>query len=344
MKVMLTGATGHIGSNVARELIAQGHEVVALVREKSSRKGIEGLAMKIVVGDVLDPASLAKACEGADAVIHCAAEFAIWAPDPTTISLPAVQGTENVLRAAATAGVKRVVVTSSAAAVGGSTRPNDLRTENDWFDDATVPYYRAKMEAERTAKRLSAELGLATIILLPTLVLGPNDHRITPSMRPVLDLANGKQPTVDGGMNVVSVRDVARAHVRALERGEPGERYLIAGDNVTVKDLGAMIAAYTGKVPAHMTLPKWAVRVAASVMEAGAALTGKAPGLTRAAVDDVLGKYAWVDGGKGRAAFDLHPMDARSVVEDTLRWFLESGKLEPRIADKVQAALQQSAA
>lgn len=344
MKVLLTGATGHIGSNVARELVKALHHVTALVRESSDRRGIDGLPVEVVVGDVLDEASVARASKGADAVVHCAAEFAMRSSDPEPILRASIEGTRNVLRAASAAGAKRAVVTGSAAAVGASATASEIRSEKDWPESATVPYYRAKVEGERAAKAIASELGLATVVLLPTLVLGPNDHRKTPSMQPILDVANGKQPTVDGGLNVVSVVDVARAHVLALTRGDAGERYLIAGENLTLRELGEKIAAFTGKVPKHMSLPKWAVRLVATAMEAGSAISGRPPALTRALVDDAFGKFAFVDGSKARAVLGLQPVSAGEVVEETLRWFLDQGWLAPAIAENVRAALSKAKA
>lgn len=326
MKVLLTGATGHIGANIARELLREGHEVVALVRAGSDRRGIEGLKLELVEGDILDPRSLERAARGVDAVIHAAAQFEVLGrAEP--ILRTAIEGTENVLHAAAVAGARRVVVTSSAAAVGASERADELRTEQDWFDAATVPYYQAKQQAERRAHALAKELGLQCISLLPTLVLGPEDYRVTPSMRPILDVATGKQPTFDGGLNVVSVHDVARAHVAALTRGEPGERYLIAGENLTLKELGALISDLVKRPVKHMPLPKWLVGVVAALGETVAGITKKPPALSRALVHDVYGKYAFVDGTKGRVAFSLEPVRAKEVVAETLAWFEQRGLL-----------------
>ncbi len=339
MLVALTGASGHIGGNVARELCAAGHEVIALRRKTSTPQGLGALPLTWVEGDLLDGESLQRLCEGADAVIHCAADFAIYTRDPAGLVRASVDGTKNLLDAAAAAGVGRVVVTGSAASVGASERPDDLRTERDWPTAPSVPYYHAKVEAEKLATRRAVELGLPTVVLLPTLVLGPHDHRLTPSMRPVLEIANGKQPTAPGGLNLVSVHDVARAHVLALHRGEPGERYLIAGENVTLRQLGALVAAYTERVPQHLEVPKWLVRLVAGVMEAGATVTGRPAGLTRALVDDVFGKYAWVDGSKARAAFNLTMRSATDVVEETLRWFLTAGRLDAKVALRVASHL-----
>lgn len=338
-KVMVTGASGHIGSNVVRSLLAEGHRVVALVRPTSDRAGLEGLEVELATGDVLDRQSLAAAARGAEHVIHCAANFAIWAPDPAQIVAPAVDGTRNVIEIAAEAGVRRVVATSSSAAVGGSPSADQVRTEADWFEDPTVPYYRAKVEAERVAHEVGRDVGVEVVTLCPSLVLGPHDHRCTPSMKPILDIANGRGPTVDGGCGVVSVRDVARAHVLALTRGNAGERYLVSGDNCTLVELGRMVESLTGTHAKHLALPRWAFLTVAALMEAGAALTGRAPAMTRAAVRDVLGKFAWYDATKARTVLGLSPMPAEAVVRETVEWFLEKGWLDAKVAERTRERL-----
>lgn len=338
-RVLVTGSTGHIGANVVRELLQAGHQPVAFVRETSSREPIEGLEAAIAVGDVLDAASLEKAARGTQVIIHCAANFSLWAKDPDTILKPAVEGTRNAFRAAAANGVRRIVLTSSAAAIGASPSPDRLMTEADWLDDAETPYYRAKLESERLAYELAKETGVEVVVLCPALVLGAHDYRITPSMRPILDIANGKGPTVEGGAAIITARNVARAHVAAMRRGESGERYVLGGDNCTLVEIGRLVSAYTGTQPKHLTLPRWAFVSIAAMMELGASLSGKPPAMTRAAVRDVLGKYAWYDCSKARAALGFVPESAEHVIGETIRWFLQRGWLSPKIAERTRERL-----
>lgn len=339
-RILVTGASGHIGGHVVRELQRQERHPVAFVRATSR---VEGLEVERCVGDLLDPASLARAATGCDAVIHCAANFAIWARRRDDIVRPTVEGTANVLAAAARAGIRRVVYTSTCAAVGYSERADVLRSERNWNRQPRLEYYRAKLEAERTALRIAAEQRLDLITICPTLVLGSHDYRITPSMQPLLDLANGRGATIDGGANVVSVRDVALAHVRALDHGAGGERFLVGGENLTLRELGMLVGAITGRMPRHLRLPRWAFGVVAALIEVAAAITRKPPTLTRAAVHDVVGKYAWFDCTKARATFGIEPTPAATVVRETLRWFLERNLLRAPVSSATRAALQAAA-
>jgi dihydroflavonol-4-reductase len=337
-RILLTGATGHIGNNIARVLVGRGAEVVALVRKTADRRAIEGLALELRDGDLLDAASLDRAMEGCDGVIHAAANYADWAKDPAEITRPAVTGTENVLRAAARAGIGRVVATSSCVACGVSSRPDELRTEADWSAGSSMPYQQAKLDAERLALRLSRELGLELVTILPTLVLGPHDYRITPSTAALLGIANGTTPTFDGGANVVAVEDVALAHVAALAPEVEQGRYLVGGENLTIAQIGALVERSTGRQPKHLGLPRAVVMTAAALMEAVAGITGKKPGLTRGFAREVLGKYGWFDCSKARTALRIDPRPAAEVVEATLRWLAERGALEPAIGRAVLAA------
>ncbi len=328
-RAIVTGANGHIGANVVRALLTRDVEVVAFVRPGSDRRGLEGLDVELAEGDILAPETLGPAMEGCDALFHCAAVFALWSKDgDESILRAAIEGTGNVLRAAAAAGIRRAVVTSSVAAVGGSTSADQLLDAEHWAQGLTVPYYVAKQTAERRAFELAQELGLELCTILPTLVLGPHDHRVTPSSKLVLDMLRGEGATVEGGGNVVDVRDVAEAHVRAFERGVAGERYIVGGENLTNRELGALVERVAGVKVKHLTLPRWLFSTVAGAMELGAAISGKPPTLTRAAVHDLFGRFAWYDTTKTRSQLGLEPRDAEAVIRATAEWFA------PRIAPK----------
>jgi dihydroflavonol-4-reductase len=331
-RAFVTGANGHIGASIVKELEGRGYEVSGLVRPGSDRRGLEGSALTIHEGDVLDAPSVARAMKGADVVFHCAASFALWARDPDEILRPALEGTRNVLEAAASAGVRRVVHTSSAAAVGASTSADRLLMEDDWFDDPRVPYYQAKTQSERLAVRLARERGIDLVTVCPTMVLGAGDYRLTPSQRVLLDLVNGKGVTVDGGTNVVSAADVAVGHVLAAERGRPFERYILGGDNLSIVEIGGLLEALTGVRPKHLRLPRWAFKGIAAVMELGAGIRHRAPAMTRAAVDDVLGKYAWYDLTRARAELGFEAAPAMLVIAEAIQWYGQMGWLVPGVA------------
>lgn len=321
-RALVTGASGHIGANLVRDLVEHGYTVRAFVRAKSDTRGLDGLDVERVTGDVLDPTSVERACEGCSLVFHAGAPYVTWARDPSTIVEPAVRGTENVLRAAKAAGVRRVVVTSSCNAVGFT--KGERLDERTWNERATSPYMRAKLEQERRADALAAELDLDVVKVLPTGVLGPHDYRRTPTTGPFVDALVGKGP-VPFPMNLIDVRDVARGHVLAAERGRRGERYLLGGENVDVSTLASLVEKHTGRRPKEGLPPAWVLRTVAAVSEAFAPLVGTAPPITRALLDDVDGGAPLFDCGKARRELGLEPRGAEEVVVSVIAWARQMG-------------------
>lgn len=321
-KVLVTGANGHIGSNLVRELLAHDYSVVALVRDGADLRGLEGLDVAIVHGDVCDEATVARATEGCTYVFHLAAPYQTWAKDDRTIVDPALRGTECVLRAAKASGVKRVVVTGSCNAVG-FTRDEPL-DESAWRDaaHATSPYIRAKREQELRALELGKELDLDVVVVLPTSVLGPHDYRKTPTTAPFVDALKGKGP-VPFAMNLVDVRDVALGHRLAAEKGTRGERYLLGGENVDVPTLATMVEKQTGKKPAQGLPPSWVLRVVATVAEGVSMISGKPPMITRALLDDVAGGVPLFKIDKARRELGYEPRGAAEVIDATATWARE---------------------
>ena len=334
-QALVTGANGHIGSNLVRDLQEHGYTVVAGVRTGADVRGLAGLEVRRISGDVLDADAMAAAVAGMDVVFHLGAPYAVWAKDPSSIVEPAVRGTENVLRAAKAAGVRRVVVTSSCNAVG-FTKGEPL-DETSWNERISSPYLRAKGEQERLAHALAKELDLDVVMVLPTAVLGPYDYRKTPTMAPFVDALRGSGP-VPFPMNVVDVRDVARGHVLAAEKGRRGERYLLGGENVDLATLATLIEQQTGKRPSEGLPPSWVLRAVAVVAEAASAISGKAPPITRAVLDDVAGGVPLFDIGKARKELGYEPRGAAEVIEATVRWADEMGWLPKRAARPQPAA------
>lgn len=316
-KTLVTGANGHIGSNLVRELEAHGYDVVALVREGADRRGLEGTKARVVTGDVLDAAGVARAVAGCTRVFHLAAPYVVWARDERTIVDPAVRGTENVLRAAKENDVARVVLTGSCNAVG-FTRGEPL-DETTFREHAVSPYVRAKREQELRARELAESLGVDLVTVLPTSVLGPYDFRKTPTTAPFVDVARGKSP-VPFAMNLVDVRDVACGHRLAAEHGVSGSRYLLGGDNVDVETLATLIGARTGKKPATGLPPLWVLRVVGALSEAVSSLSGKPPLITRALLDDVAGGAPLFKIDKARTELGYAPRPADEVVAATIEW------------------------
>lgn len=330
-KSLVTGANGHLGANLVRDLLAHGHEVVALVREGANVTGLSGLSVTVVKGDVLDAASVEGAMTGCELVFHAGAPYAVWAKDPKTIVEPAVRGTEHVLRAAKKLGVRRVVVTSSCNAVGFTGDPSKLRDETMWAERATSPYIRAKNEQEKRAWALSQELGLDVVTVLPTAVLGRFDYKKTPTTAPFVDVLAGKAP-VPFAMNLVDVRDVARGHVLAAEKGKAGERYLAGGDNADTETIAGLVEKHTGRRPGEGLPPLWVLRVLAAILRPISFLSGSPPLITSELLDDAGGRAPLFDCRKARRELGLSPRGAEEVVIDTLRWALFMGWLPEKVA------------
>jgi dihydroflavonol-4-reductase len=247
MKVFLTGATGFVGHHVARALAAEGAELRMLVRKTSNLANLEGLAGETHVGDLSEPESLRSALSGCDAVVHVAADYRFWIREPEAMYKANVEGTRELLRMAREAQVPRFVYTSSVATM--HFRTDGLVINEDTpvsLKDMVGHYKRSKFLAEREAVA-AAEGGQKVIILNPTTPVGPHDAKPTPTGRIFVDFLNGKFPVyMDTGLNLVDVAEVARTHVAALTVGQPGKRYILGGENLTLKQILDKMSAITG--------------------------------------------------------------------------------------------------
>src|SRR6202522_3448583 len=247
MKVFLTGATGFVGHHVARELAAQGAELRLLVRESSNLANLEGISGETHVGDLSEPETIKSALEGCEAVFHVAADYRLWIPDPEAMYRANVNGTRELLRMAHEAGVRRVVYTSSVATMGF--RADGLIVNEDTpvsLENMVGHYKRSKFLAEQEAIA-AAKAGQQVIILNPTTPIGSHDSKPTPTGRIFVDFLNRKFPAyVDTGLNLVDVSEVARAQVLALTKGTPGRRYILGGENLTLKQILDKMSAITG--------------------------------------------------------------------------------------------------
>ena len=257
MRVLVTGATGFIGGNLARTLSRQGHEVIGLVRSGSNTLTIDGTQVKTVAGDILDRESLASAIKGCQTVFHCAGAYTFWAKDPGTIYRTNVEGTANVLEAAWQAQVNHVVYTSTVSTIGPPGEgPADENTPLDPHH-LVGNYKKSKYQAEQVALTMAAK-GVPVVVVNPTTPVGPWDVKPTPTGRIVLDYLLGRIPTyVATGMNLVDVEDVAAGHVLAMEKGMPGQRYLLGTRNVTLKEVFFMLQELTGRPAPRWRTPYW---------------------------------------------------------------------------------------
>ena len=255
MKALVTGATGFVGSAVVRELLHNGEEVKALVRPASDRRNLEGLEVEAVQGDIADPASVRSALTGCDRVYHVAALYTMDDP-PEAYERINVEGSRNVFRACMDAGVQRVVYTSTIAAVGTARKGRLVDEDTIWnLGDLYVPYVTTKYIAEFEAMRAFAE-GLPVVVVNPCAPMGARDAKPTPTGRLIVDFLNGRMPVYPPMLfNVVDVDDVAVGHRLAMERGRPGRRYILGGDNVSLKDVLQVLARMTGTRGPLMPIP-----------------------------------------------------------------------------------------
>src|ERR1700720_623997 len=227
-----TGATGFVGSAVARALLARGRRVRVLARPNSDRRNLAGLAVEIAEGAMEDPCSLARAVAGCRYVYHVAADYRIWVPDPAPMFRANVDGTRDLLTAALEAGAERVVYTSSVATLGLVSGGSADEKTPSRVEDMIGPYKRSKFEAEEVARELAVARGLPVVIVNPSTPVGPGDIKPTPTGRLILEAARGQMPAfVDTGLNIVHVDDVAEGHLAAAENGRIGERYILGGEN-----------------------------------------------------------------------------------------------------------------
>src|SRR5258705_10481344 len=282
---LVTGATGFVGANVARELLREGAAVRVLARPNGDRRAIDGLAVEICEGDLVDPASVRRAVQGVGTVFHVAADYRLWAPRPEEIYRANVEGTRAVLQAAADAGVKRVVHTSSVGALGipGDGTPG-TETTPVTLADMVGPYKASKFLAEQVALGFALK-GLPLVIVNPSTPIGPWDVKPTPTGQMIVDFLQGKMfATVDTGLNLVHVRDVARGHLLAAERGRVGEKYILGNTNLTLVQIATLLAGITGCRAPRVRIPYAVAWLAAGCMEAAARVTGGPPRVSLTAV------------------------------------------------------------
>ena len=324
----VTGATGFVGSAVARALRAAGIGVRALVRPGSPRANLDGLGADIVEGDMRDARAVLSATNGARYVFHVAADYRLWAPDPEEILRTNVEGTRVVMEAAHAAGTERIVYTSSVATLkpcpGGAPADETMPLSES---EAIGAYKRSKIAAERLVERMIGN-GLPAVIVNPSTPVGPRDRRPTPTGRMIVEAASGRIPAfVDTGLNLVHVDDVAEGHVGALRHGRIGERYILGGQNMTLAELLGEIARLTGRPPPRIRLPRGPLYPLAVAAEAMARVTKREPLLT---VDGLrMSKHVmFFSSAKAERELAYKPRPAEAGIRDAIDWFRSAGYLK----------------
>ncbi|MCP5151274.1 MAG: NAD-dependent epimerase/dehydratase family protein [Ectothiorhodospiraceae bacterium] len=326
MTTLVTGASGFVGAAVVRRLLARGEAVRVLVRATSDRRNLAGLDVEVALGDLTAPATLAAAVRGARHLYHVAADYRLWVRDPGPLYAANVEGTEALLRAAGDAGIERIVYTSSVATLGLRTdgRPADEDTPVR-LDDMIGHYKRSKFLAEARVDALAAA-GLPVVIVNPSTPVGPRDVKPTPTGRMILDAARGKMPAyVDTGLNVVHVDDVAEGHLLAMEHGVAGQRYILGGENLTLREILHAVARAAGRTPPRVRLPHGAVLPVAVVAEAWARLSGRGEPL--ATVDGVrmARKRMFFDSARAERELGYRTRPAQAAIDDAVAWFEQAG-------------------
>ena len=322
---LVTGATGFVGANIVRELLRDGRSVRVLVRPTSDRRAIEGLPLEVCEGDLLDPASLARGVKDVRHVYHVAADYRLWAREQRELYRTNVDGTRGVLSACARAGTERVVYTSTVGALG---IPKDGRPGTETtpvtLADMIGPYKRSKFLAEQVALEWAGR-GLPTVIVNPSAPVGPWDARPTPTGQLVVDFLCGRMfATLDTGLNLVHVRDVARGHLLAAERGRVGEKYILGNQDLSLAEIFGMLARLTGRRAPRLRLPYALAWCGALGMEAAARLSGRPPRASLTAVR-MARKRMYFSPAKAVRELGLPQTPIETALREAVEWFTARG-------------------
>ena len=328
MDTLVTGGTGFIGANIVRELLAAGATVRVLARPGGNRRALEGVKVEIAEGDLTDPASLRRAVGGVQAVYHAAADYRLWTPDPAALYRANVDGTRAVLEAAGQAGVARVVYTSSVGALG-IPKDGTPGTEETpvTLGDMVGDYKRSKFLAEQVALDF-ARRGLPVVVVNPSAPVGPWDVKPTPTGQMIVDFMRGRMvATLDTGLNIVHVRDVARGHLLAAERGKPGARYILghAGGNLSLAEIFRLLASITGGRAPRWRVPYALAWCSAAACEGLARVTGKPPAVPLTAVR-MARKRMYFSPARAVRDLGLPQTEPRVALADAVAWF-QAGKM-----------------
>jgi dihydroflavonol-4-reductase len=324
---LVTGATGFVGSAVARALLRAGRRVRVLARPNSDRRNLDGLSVEIVEGSLEDAPSLARAAAGCRYVFHVAADYRIWVPDPAPMFRANVVGTRNLLTAALEARAERIVYTSSVATLG--LVPGGLADEQtpSSVDGMIGPYKRSKFEAEKVAHGFAIERGLPVVIVNPSTPVGPQDIKPTPTGRLIVETARGQMPAfVDTGLNIVHVDDVAAGHLAAAEKGRVGERYILGGENMSLAEILGEISRMVGQNPPRFRVPHALLFPVAMGAEIVARISGREPFVTLDGVR-MSRKKMYFTSEKATRELGYTPRPAREAIADAVGWFNANGYL-----------------
>ena len=328
-RVLVTGGTGFVGSAVTRALLARGFAVTALVRPSSVLANLDGLDVTIVQGDMRDARSVQAAAQDARYLFHVAADYRLWARDPEEIVRANRDGTAAVMQAALAAKVERVVYTSSVATLGA--KPGQVVADESRLlteETAIGAYKRSKVAAERLVHDMVAQQGLPAVIVNPSTPIGARDIKPTPTGRIIVEAANGKMPAfVDTGLNLVHVDDVGEGHLLALEKGVIGERYILGGQDVSLRQLLSEIAVRAGRKPPTVNLPRGPLYPLAYLAETWAQVSGKEPMLTRDALT-MSKRHMFFTSAKAERVLGYRARPHDQALDEAMGWFRQNGSIK----------------
>ena len=329
MTALVTGATGFVGSAVARALIADGEAVRVLARPNGDRRNLDGLELEVVEGDLNDPSSLARAVVGCSVVFHVAADYRLWTRNPDEMIRTNVEGSRALIRVACEAGAERIIYTSSVATLGINkdgtpSDENTPSTEADMIGD----YKRSKFLAEEAVHAIIREDGAPVVIVNPSAPVGPNDIKPTPTGRMIVEAAAGRMPAfVDTGLNVVHVDDVAAGHLLAWKQGVLGERYVLGGEDMALADILAAIARICNRKPPTIRIPHGAIMPVAYIAEAWTRLTGGSEPFVTVDGIRMARKKMYFSSAKAERDLGYKARPVQQAFEDSVTWFREKGYL-----------------
>jgi dihydroflavonol-4-reductase len=326
---LVTGANGFVGAHVVRALLERGDSVRALVREHADKRALDGLDCEHVIGDLRDPESVMRAVRGCDEVYHVAADYRLWVTDPSSMYAANVDGTRNILEAARSCGVSRVIHTSTVGALGIGHNQVGREDTPVTLEDMVGPYKRSKYLAEQEAMRAARE-GLPVVIVNPSTPIGPLDYKPTPTGRIIVDFLNRRMPAyVETGLNLAPVEDVARGHLLAAERGRIGEKYILGGENLTLQQMLAKLAALSGLPAPHFKIPyAMALGFALGAEAIARTITRRAP---RASLTEVRmsRKHMFFDDTKARSELGYAPGAVDDALARAIEFFRRIGMANP---------------
>jgi dihydroflavonol-4-reductase len=329
--------------------VEEGHHVKLLARASSSLRMLEGLPKdraEVVLGDIQIGHTIYRALAGCDRMFHVAANFKMWDRDPSVILDASIVGTREVLGAARARGLRKIVVTSSTAAVGATREATVMDETFEFNRHDSETYMVAKWRAEQIALEMAAD-GMPIVVVNPSGVFGPGDYKPTPSGDLIVKYLSwslpGGIPITGGGINVVDVDDVVRGHILAMEKGRIGERYILAGDNVTFEQVFTMLSEITGLPGGGARTTRGAAMLVGRLLETGARIFGGEPPVTYKLARDFVDHYVWVTSAKAERELGYTHRPTKKALARSIRWYVDNGYVSKRAAKRIRFDLRSAA-